>query len=140
MADPFSAGAYDMFGVYTPGTTFESYGESNRKLLKGGSNLYLNFNIHYTTSGREESDVSQLALCFAPQAPTHLLFRAPSAISAIIANGRQLLTDDPGTKAEGTQYALPPIAANAAWLTIAVSSLLHFLVLCAVPKSVRLRW
>ena len=56
--DPTIPGNYDMLGVYTPGTTFESYGAGNGKLLKGGSNVYLNFNIHYTTTGREETDRS----------------------------------------------------------------------------------
>jgi len=110
--DPASPGSHDMVGVYTPGTTFENYGAGYGKLLKGGKNLYLNFNIHYTTSGREETDVSRLALWFEPRPPSHLLIRAPSGVDAIIANGRQLLTDDPGTKAEGTDYALPPIAPN----------------------------
>ncbi len=110
--DPQSAGSYDMVGVYTPGTTFESYSAGYGKLLKGGKNMYLNFNIHYTTSGREETDVSRLALWFEPQPQSHLLIRTPAAIDAIIANGRQLLTDDLGTKAEGTSYALPPIASN----------------------------
>jgi mono/diheme cytochrome c family protein len=110
--DPQSPDSHDMVGVYTPGTMFESYGAGYGKLLKGGKNLYLNFNIHYTTSDREETDVSRLALWFEPRPPSHFLFRAPSAVDAIMANGRQLLTDDPGTKAEGTAYALPPIASN----------------------------
>jgi hypothetical protein len=110
--DPTNPGAYDMLGVYTPGTTFESYGEGNGKLLKGGKNVYINFNIHYTTTGREETDRSQLALWFEPKPPTHVLFRAPAGVNSIIANGRELLSDDPGTKAEGTFYALPPIPAN----------------------------
>jgi hypothetical protein len=110
--DPQHPGSYDMVGVYTPGTTFESYGAGFGKLLKGGKNVYLNFNIHYTTSGREETDMSRLGLWFEPHPPQHVLIRAPSGVDAIIANGRQLLTDDPGTKAEGTAYALPPIAAN----------------------------
>jgi hypothetical protein len=101
-----------MVGVYTPGTTFESYEAGFGKLLKGGKNVYLNFNIHYTTSGREETDESRLALWFETRPPVHLLIRTPLGVDAIIANGRQLLTDDPGTKAEGTAYALPPIAAN----------------------------
>jgi hypothetical protein len=112
VADPTNPGAYDMLGVYTPGTTFETYGEGNGKLLKGGKNMYINFNIHYTTTGQEETDQSQLALWFEPTPPKHVLFRAPAGVNSIIANGRELLTDDPGTKAEGTQYALPPIPAN----------------------------
>jgi hypothetical protein len=112
VADPTNPAAYDMLGVYTPGTTFETYGDGNGKLLKGGKNLYVNFNIHYTTTGQKETDQSQLALWFAPEPPKHLLFRAPAAVNSIIANGRELLTDDPGTKAEGTDYALPPIPAN----------------------------
>ena len=53
VADPANPEAYDMLGVYTPGTTFETYGEGNGKLLKSGKNVYLNFNIHYTTTDRE---------------------------------------------------------------------------------------
>jgi mono/diheme cytochrome c family protein len=112
VADPENPGAYDMLGVYTPGTTFESFGPGNGKLLKGGKNLYINFNIHYTTTGREETDLTQLALWFEPTAPQHILYRVPAAVDSIIANGREMLTDDPGTKAEGTDYALPPIPAN----------------------------
>jgi hypothetical protein len=41
--------------------------------------------------------------------PKHQLFRAPSAVATILANGGELLTDDPGTKAEGTDVAIPPI-------------------------------
>ncbi len=112
VADPANPGAFDMLGVYTPGTTFETYGEGNGKLLKGGKNVYLNFNIHYTTTGREETDQSQLALWFQPTPPEHVLYRTATAVASIIANGRELLFDDPGTRAEGTTYAIPPIPAN----------------------------
>ena len=114
VSDPANPGAYDMLGVYAPGTTFETYGDDAGKLIRGGNNLYINFNIHYTTTGRDESDESQLALWYTSKHPKHVLFRAPSAVASIIANGRELLTDDPGTKAEGTPYALPPIQANTA--------------------------
>jgi hypothetical protein len=110
--DSENQGAIDMLGIYAPGTTFETYGDGNGKLLKGGKNLYINFNIHYTTTGKEETDRTQLALWFSPNPPDHVLYRTPSAVRSIIANGRELLTDDPGTKAEGTGYALPPILAN----------------------------
>jgi mono/diheme cytochrome c family protein len=112
VADPINPGSYDMLGVSTPGTTFESYGEGNGKLLKGGKNVYLNFNIHYTTTGRVETDQTQLAVWFQPTRPDHVLYRAPTAVASILANGRELLADDPGTKAEGTHYAIPPIPAN----------------------------
>jgi len=112
VADQANPGAYDMLGVYTPGTTFETYGEGNGKLLKGGKNAYLNFNIHYTTTGREETDQTKLAIWFQSAPPEHVLYRAPTAIASIIANGRELFADDPGTKAEGTRYAIPPIPAN----------------------------
>jgi hypothetical protein len=109
VADPHNPGTYDMLGVYTPGTTFEMYDHDSARLLKAGSNLYINFNIHYTTTGRPEKNHSELALWFRPDAPKHQLFRAPAAVGTLIANGRQLLTDDPGTKAEGTNVAIPPI-------------------------------
>jgi hypothetical protein len=107
--DPSSPGAYDMLGVYTPGTTFEMYGNDGAKLLKAGKNLYVNFNIHYTTTGKPEKNHSELALWFQSTPPKHQLFRAPSAVATILANGSELLTDDPGTKAEGTDVAIPPI-------------------------------
>jgi mono/diheme cytochrome c family protein len=109
VADPANPEAYDMLGVYTPGTTFEAYGDGSARLLKGGKNLYINFNIHYTTTGKTERDRSQLALWFQSAPPRHQLFRAPAAVKTIIANGRELLTDDPGTKAEGADVAIPPI-------------------------------
>ncbi len=107
--DPVNADAYDMLGVYTPGTTFEKYANGTARLLKGGSNAYVNFNIHYATTGKPEHDRSQLALWFQREPPAHQLYRAPAAVGTLIVNGRELLTDDPGTKAEGTAFAIPPI-------------------------------
>jgi len=109
---PDGSGAYDMFGVYTPGTTVESYAPDSARLLKGGKNLYLNFNIHYTALATEQTDLSTLGLWFQPAAPANQLFRAPAAVKSILANGHELLTDDPGTKAEGTAVAIPPIPPN----------------------------
>ena len=109
--DPTNPGTYDMFGVYTPGSTFEGFADDSGKLLKGGKNDYINFNIHYTTTGRPESDRSQLGLWFRPTPPSHQLIRAPIAVNTLIAEGTELLTDSPGTKAEGTPFAIPPIPA-----------------------------
>ena len=111
--DPTNAGTYDMLGVYTPGSTFEGFTDDSGKLLKGGNNYYINFNIHYTTTGKPESDRSQLGLWFSSTPPGHQLIRAPVAIDTIIAAGRELLTDAPGTRAEGTRVAIPPIPAYA---------------------------
>ncbi len=111
VSDPANAGVYDMLGVYTPGTTFESYGDDRGKLLKAGPSNFINFNVHYATIGVQASDRSQLALWFAKTRPAHQLIRSPAAVETIIANGRQLLADDPGTQAEGTYVAIPPIPA-----------------------------
>jgi hypothetical protein len=113
VADPGNASAHDMLGVYTPGATFEAFADDSGKLLKGGKSYYLNFNIHYTTTGKPESDRSQLGLWFGAPPPKHQLIRAPVAVGTIIADGRELLTDGPGTKAEGTEVAIPPIPAYA---------------------------
>jgi hypothetical protein len=50
VVDPTNADAYDMLGVYTPGSTFEAFTDDSGKLLKGGKNYYINFNIHYTAT------------------------------------------------------------------------------------------
>ena len=109
VADPANPSEFDMLGVYTPGTTFESYGDGSAKVLKGGKNMYLKFNIHYQTTGKPETDQSMLAFWFWPEPPEHQLFRVPAAGETIIAEGRELITDRPGQKAEGTLVAIPPI-------------------------------
>jgi len=109
VTDPIGA-ADDMFGVYTPGTTFEMYRDGSAKLLKAGPKTYMNFNLHFTATGKPEISRAQLGLWFLSGTPQRQLFRAPTAVATLIANGRQLLTDDPGTKAEGTDVAIPPIA------------------------------
>ena len=109
--DPTNPGTYDMLGVYTPGSTFEGFADDSGKLLKGGKNDYINFNIHYTTTGKPESDHSQLGLWFRATPPGHQLIRAPIAVDTVIAAGTELLTDSPGTRSEGTRFAIPPIPA-----------------------------
>lgn len=110
---PESTAGFDMLGMYAPGTTLEVYEDGAAKLLKGGSNMYLNFNMHYQTTGKPETDQSMLALWFSKSPPKYQLFRVPTPADTIIANGKELLTDTPGTKAEGTDVAIPPIPANA---------------------------
>ena len=99
----------DMLSIYTPGSTLEAYTHGGAKLLKGGENMYVIFNIHYETTGKPEIDRSRIALWFRQGLPDHQLFRINGAGQSIIANGKELLTDDPGTKAEGTPVAIPPI-------------------------------
>jgi len=106
---PANPAVADMLGVYTPGTTFEMYREGSAKLLKGGDNLYLDFNIHYQTTGKPEKDRPTIALWTQPGPPKHQIFRVPGAVETIIAGGRELLADTPGEKAEGTHVAIPPI-------------------------------
>ena len=99
----------DMLGIYTPGSTLEMYPEGSAKLLKGGTNMYLIFNIHYETTGVPETDRSSIGLWFEPGPPEHQLFRVNGAGETIIAEGKELLTDTPGTRAEGTHVVIPPI-------------------------------
>jgi hypothetical protein len=99
----------DMLAIYTPGSTLEMYSGDSAKLLKGGQNAYIIFNIHYETTGKPETDRSRIALWFMPGRPAHQLFRVNGAGETIIANGRELLNDVSGTKAEGTNAVIPPI-------------------------------
>jgi mono/diheme cytochrome c family protein len=109
VADPSNPSEYDMLGVYTPGSTIEMYGDDSAKVVKGGNNLYLKFNIHYQTTGKEETDQSMLAFWFLREPPEHQLFRVPVSGETIIAGGKELLMDTPGEKAEGTDLSIPPI-------------------------------
>lgn len=110
---PGNSAVFDMLGVYTPGTTLEMYENGSGKLLRGGKNMYLNFNVHYTTTGKTESDRSAIAFWFLPAPPQHPIYRVPVSGETIIAAGQELLTDSPGEKAEGTRVAIPPIPPNA---------------------------
>jgi len=109
VADPSNPAEYDMLGVYTPGTTFEMYGDGSAKVLKGGGNMYLKFNVHYQTTGEPETDRSSLAFWFQPHPAEHQMFRVPASGGTIIVDGKELLTDSPGEKAEGTGVSIPPI-------------------------------
>ena len=110
---PSNPEAFDMLGVYTPGATFEMYGDDSAKLLKGGKNLYINFNIHYQATGKPEKDRSTIGFWFRSTPPKHQQFRVPGAGETILANGKELLTDTPGKKAEGTRVVIPPIPPRA---------------------------
>jgi cytochrome c553 len=99
----------DMLSIYTPGSGLETYADGSAKLLKGGKNMYVLFNIHYQATGKPEIDRSRIALWFAPSPPQNQLFRVNGAGETILANGHELLADTPGAKAEGTHVAIPPI-------------------------------
>jgi mono/diheme cytochrome c family protein len=99
----------DMLGIYTPGSTVEVYGDGSAKLLRGGKNMYLDFNIHYEADGRPDTDRSSIAFWFQPGPPDHQLFRVNGAGETVLANGKELLTDARGTKAEGTNVVIPAI-------------------------------
>lgn len=106
---PSNTALFDMLGVYTPGTTIETYTGDSAKLLRGGPNFYINFNIHYQAIGQPAKDRSMVAFWFRSGPPKHQLFRVPGAGETILANGNELMTDAPGTKAEGTRVHIPPI-------------------------------
>ena len=131
---------YDMLSVYTPGTTYESFRAHAGKLLRAGPQQYINFNIHYTTTGKPETDQSNLGLWFASSPPAQQLYRAPMPGRTIIANQRELLTDDPGTKAEGTDVAIPPISpGEARYELIGVTALLNPTTVYALQPHAHLR-
>jgi hypothetical protein len=140
VADPDDPGTFDMLSIFTPGTTFESFGTQAGKLLRAGPQQYINFNIHYTTTGKPETDQSNLGLWFASTPPPHQLYRAPMPGRTIIANQRELLTDDSGTKAEGTGVALPPILpGQERYELTGITALLHPMTVYALQPHAHLR-
>lgn len=107
--DPENAQSYDMLGMYVPGSGFEAYGDGNAKLLKGGGSLFVNVNVHYTATNQPEKDLSRIGFWFTHERPRNIVYRVPAPGRTILANGQQLMPDDPGTKAEGTDVAIPPV-------------------------------
>ena len=104
---------FDMLAIYTPGVALEKYQNDSGKLLKAGKNSYIDFNIHYSANGKASTDRSQVAFWFRETPPKHQIYRVPMSAETIIANGKELLTDAPGVKAEGTQMVIPPIPPGA---------------------------
>lgn len=102
-------GQPDMLAIYTPGSSLETYIDDSAKLVRGGKNMDIVFNIHYQTVGTPQTDQSKIALWFSTTPPEHQLYRVNGAGETVLANGRELLTDAPGEKAEGTHVAIPPI-------------------------------
>jgi hypothetical protein len=140
VVDPFDPTLYDLLAAYTPGSPDEPYAAGSAKLLKAGASQFISFNIHYTTSGKVEEDQSQLGLWFTARTPARQLFRAPMPGKTIIANGRELLGDDPGTKAEGTGFAIPPIAAFAGdFELVGITALLAPMTIYALQPHAHLR-
>ncbi len=104
----------DMLAIYTPGIGLETYPANTGKLLKGGENRYLNFNIHYTSNGKATSDRSEVAFWFRNGPAERQILRSSMSADTIIANGKELLPETPGERAEGTRVAIPPIPPGAA--------------------------
>jgi hypothetical protein len=109
---PHGTDVIDMLGIYTPGSTLEEYYGDSAKLLRGGANRFINFNIHYAGSGTSATDRSEVAFWFRDTPPKHQIYRVAMAGGTIIANGTELLTDTPGEKAEGTHVPIPAIPAG----------------------------
>ncbi len=109
VTSPDGRSVVDMLAIYTPGSSLEVFGNDAGKKLKGGKNLYIDFNIHYQTTGKPETDRSQVGFWFRPTPPKHQLYRVPAGTGTIIANGKESLADAAGVKAEGTGHVIPPI-------------------------------
>ena len=109
---PTEPGLFDMLAIYTPGSALEQYADDSAKLLKGGPNRYLDFNIHYTANGKPATDRSEVAFWFRNTPPAHQIYRLSMSGEVILANGVELLADARGPKAEGTQVVIPPIPAG----------------------------
>jgi Copper type II ascorbate-dependent monooxygenase, C-terminal domain len=63
-----SGGGNDILMIYTPGKVPEIWRPGLGKMIKAGSDLVLQ--IHYTTSGKETEDHTQVGLVFAKEKPT----------------------------------------------------------------------
>jgi len=112
VVDTALSGGFDMLSAFTLGDDIAVFPAGTGKLIRGGDGLYISFNIHYTTIGSETTDRSRLGLWFLDSPPTRQLFRTPSPGNTILADGHELFPDDPGSHAEGTSVAIPPIAPN----------------------------
>lgn len=77
---PQELGTAGFFAGFVPGTEHTFFPAGTGKLLPKGSLLI--FQMHYTTTGKEETDRSELALYFAPEKP------AAELVTGAATNGR----------------------------------------------------
>ncbi len=90
---PQEQGTAGFFAGFVPGTEPTFFPEGTGKLLPKGSLLI--FQMHYTTTGKEETDRSELALYFAPEKP------AAELVTGAATNGRFELA--PNTRLDGVK-------------------------------------
>lgn len=76
-----AGGLGGFFAGYVPGLQQNGFPEGSGKLLKRGS--FVTFQMHYTTSGRAETDQTQLGLYFAATPPDRALLTRSAYTTAI---------------------------------------------------------
>jgi hypothetical protein len=93
-----STKAVDMLAVYVPGQGFQQYPSGVARRLRTGPNMYFNFNLHYTTTGKPERDRSMVGLWFARSAVKSELISLNGAAETLRVQGKEIVSDPLGVK------------------------------------------
>ena len=105
---PSGAGEGGAGVVYLPGAGFEQYPEGFGRRVPGGANAYASFQMHYTMTGKPETDRSSIGL-WLREGEVHTSLRdSAGAGGTIVAEGEEILWQ-PGRPAPLTYANIPNI-------------------------------
>ena len=93
-----STRAVDMLAVYVPGQGFQQYPAGIARRLKAGANMYLNFNLHYSATGKPERDRSMVAIWFARLPVKSELISLNGAADNLRVQGKEIVPNSVGVK------------------------------------------
>ena len=120
---------------YVPGRGYEAYSHGAAKRLTAGA--HINFEMHYNSTGREETDQTKLGLWFAKGPVTHEIINSLGAMgpSSYIVEGAELRTTDRGSGRD--LPVIPPYAED--WQVISVTAVQNDVTVHGLTPHLHLR-
>ena len=94
--------------VYVPGAGFEQYPEGFGRRVSGGPNAYATYQMHYSMTGKPETDRSSIGLWLRQGTVDTELRDSTGAMGTIVAQGEEILWE-PGRPAPLTYANIPNI-------------------------------
>ena len=94
--------------VYIPGAGFEQYPEGFGRRVPGGANAYASFQMHYTMTGKPETDRSSIGF-WLRQGDVHTALRDSAGAAGTIVAEREEILWQPGRPAPLTYANIPNI-------------------------------
>jgi hypothetical protein len=126
---------------YVPGGGYEEYAPGFGNRIEAGPGKYIRFNLHYTTTGKPETDQSHLGIWRQKVPMTHERFYRRIGQTHVV-EGRELIAQDDGQLAgprgaRGLFPNIPPHASN--WEIVGITPVLEDITIYNFQPHMHLR-